>query len=838
MASVPHERDVILWLLTAVVLMGAMVSSVCFAQNTGAVLSYRRTEHGIEGRTAQGSFAVSVYSEHVVRVQVSRKDHPDDFSYSLVDNAAPRYTSFSVEETRENKIVLKTAMLIVEIERTPLFRAIFKDAQGRVLNEDAPGIGLGTAFTGEKVTVYKTLQAGERFIGLGEELGNLDRRSSVVTLWNTDNYKYDDPRIPMYVSIPFFLGLHHGEMYGIYFDNSYRSVFNFGASNKRFTSYSFDGGDRDEFFIHDVSLGKILGHYTGLTGRMPLPPVWSLGYQQSRDTYSPEERVTWIAKTLREKKIPVDGIVLDADYLKDYEPFRINQERFPDMRALADKLHGMNLQLTASVNPGIRIDDSYPAYHTLLEQGVFLKYTDGQPYIADISPNTNLYPDFTSPKAREWWVENMKVYQDVGINGYWNDMNEPAVDGQAMPENVVFDFDGRGATTAEAHNYYGMLMARSSFESFQRYGGNKRPFVLSRSGFAGIQRYAAVWSGDNQAKDEHILLGVLLNTQMGLAGVPFTGPDLGGYIGDGNKELYKRWVEVGVFSPYLRNHREQLAAANEPWAYGEEAETISKTYIEFRYRMMPYLYSKFRESSETGMPISRCLCIDDPFDEKVYEQKNQYEFLFGDALLVNPMTTKERSKSTYLPPGEWYDLFSDERVAGGKEVSAEYPVYRIPIFVKASSILPLQTKVLSTKDKPSDTLYVHVFYGANAQRFVYYEDDGSSLDYQRGTYYRRTIEFDPAGRKIEFGKPEGSYASQFKKVAVVLHGFGTQDLFRENGRPAAVQPVEGRILDPLADLEPLYFDQEQYRSLREKEIALPQKTLIVDNTPEIVISWE
>jgi alpha-glucosidase len=202
------------------------------------------------------------------------------------------------------------------------------------------------------------------------------------------------------------------------------------------------------------------------------------------------------------------------------------------------------------------------------------------------------------------------------------------------------------------------------------------------------------------------------------------------------------------------------------------------------------------------------------------------------------MTSKERSKSTYLPPGEWYDLFSDERVGGGREVSAEYPVYRIPIFVKASSILPLQSKVLSTKDKPSDTLYVHVFYGANAHRFIYYEDDGSSLDYQRGAYYQRTIEFDPAGRKIEFDKPGGNYASQFRKVALVLHGFATQDRFLENGRPAAIQQVEGRILDPLADLEPLYFDKEQYRSLREKEITQPQKTLIVDNTPEIVISWD
>lgn len=808
------------------------------AQSVGPVVSYQKTTHGIEGTLAQGSFAVTVYSDHVIRVQVSQKERPDNFSYSLVNNASPQFTNFSTKAGSDSKIVIQTASLTVEIERSPQFRVIYKDARGTSLNEDTAGEGLGTVFNGAKLAVYKTLQQGERFIGLGEELGNLDRRGSVVTLWNTDNYRYDDPRVPMYAGVPFFIGLHHQQIYGIYYDNSYRSTFNFGASNKRFSSYTFDGGDRDEFFIHDDSVAKIIAHYTSLTGRMPLPPKWSIGYQQSRCSYASEDQVMFIARTLREKKIPADGIVLDADYLKDYEPFRINKERFPDMRGLADKLRGMNLELTASVNPGIRIDNSYPAYKSMLLQDVFLKYTDGKPYIADIYPNTNLYPDFTDPKARAWWIDNMKVHQDVGINGYWNDMNEPAIDGQAMPDNVVFDFDGRNGSTAEAHNLYGMLMARSSFESFKKFGGNKRPFVLSRAGFAGIQRYAAVWSGDNQAKDEHILLGALLNNQMGLAGVSFTGPDLGGYIGDGNKDLYKRWVEVGVFSPYLRNHREQNAASNEPWAYGEEAEAISKTYIGFRYRLLPYLYSKFRETSETGIPISRCLCIDDPLDEKVYQQKYQYEFLFGDAMLVNPMTSKESSKQTYLPAGDWYDLFSDELIQGQREVGSDYPAYRIPIFVKASSIVPLQTEVQSTKDLPSDTLYVHVFYGSAAHRFVYFEDDGTTLNYQRGDYYQRSIDFDPSAKKIVFSKPEGSYASHFKKIAVVLHGFGSHAGFRTNNGAASIEEITSHLLDPLGDMEPLYFDKEQFRSLRDKEKMLPQKMLIVDNTSEIVVSWD
>jgi alpha-glucosidase len=833
-----RENGVLPTQLLAMSLAFAASSTFVQAQSVGELVSYQKTEHGIMGRTANTSFAVSVYSDHVIRLQVSRDQRPDNFSYALVNNSAPHFAGFSVEDSDGNKIDIKTASLILEIEKTPQFRAVFKDAQGNILSEDTQGTGLGTTFTGNKITVYKTLQEGERFVGLGEELGNLDRRGTVVTLANTDNYKYDDPRIPMYTSIPFFMGIHHHRIYGIYFDNSYRSVFNFGASNKRFSSYSFDGGDRDEFFINDDSVTKILEHYTALTGRMPLPPQWSIGYQQSRASYFTEDEVMSVARTFREKKLPLDGIVLDADYLKDYEPFRIDVSRFPNMKAMADKLRGMNIELTASVNPGIRIDDSYPAYQAGLQKDIFLKYTDGQLYIADISPNTNVYPDFTDPKARTWWIDNMKVYQDVGINGYWNDMNEPAIDAQAMPDNVVFNFDGRMGTAAEAHNYYGMLMARSSFESFQKYGGNRRPFVLSRAGFAGIQRYAAVWSGDNQAKDEHILLGVLLNNQMGLAGVPFTGPDLGGYMGDGNKDLFKRWIEVGVFSPYLRNHREWFGAANEPWAYGEEAEVISRTYIDFRYRMMPYLYSKFREASETGIPITRCLCIDSPFDAKVYDPKYQHEFLFGDALMLNPLKSKETTKTTYLPEGEWYDLFSDKRVNGGQEVSGEYPTHRIPIFVKAGSIIPLQSQIYSAEEKPSDTLYVHVYYGTENHRFVYYEDDGSSLDYQRGAYYQRNIDFDPSARQIRFGKPEGKYATQFTRITLVLHGFDAQKGFTSNGKQVEVGMQISRVLDPLKDLERFYIDKEQLRTLREEEAGPSQKLLVVDNSSEVVISWE
>jgi alpha-glucosidase len=545
----------------------------------------------------------------------------------------------------------------------------------------------------------------------------------------------------------------------------------------------------------------------------------------------------FIANTFRAKRIPLDGITLDADYLHEYQPFRINRERFPDMRRLADTLRGMNIELTASVNPGIAIDDSYEQYKSGLKENVFLRYADGELWVADIAPNTNHFVDFSDPRGRRWWIDNMKLYQDLGIHGLWNDMNEPAIDGQAMPDNVVFDFDGQKTSALEAQNYYGMLMARAAFESAEEYGGNRRPFVLSRSGFAGIQRYAAVWSGDNQAKDEHILLGALLVNQMGLSGVPFTGPDLGGYIGDGNKDLFRRWMEVGVFAPYLRNHRGQYAAANEPWAYGEEVEAISKAYIGFRYQLMPYLYSAFYEASQTGMPVGRSLSIDHSFDANVFKPDFQYEFLFGPGLLVNPMTSKEQEKSTYLPTGQWFDLFTDERLDGGRVIRSEYAGHRIPIFAKASAIIPMQRMVQSTRDDPGPVLYVHVFNGAERGEFVYYDDDGETLDYRKGRFHKRTIAFDPAAGQLSFSRPDGNYSSPFRRIQVILHGFDAVTGATVNGVATAVKSRVVRMLDPLEALSDVYYDKQYLERLRQMEPMKPQATLEFDDASQVVVRW-
>jgi len=808
-------------------LLGVAAPAAAQVQSVGNVLAYKTIPGGISGRTAGAIFEVRAWADGIVRVRVSKNREWNNSSYSLVAQQPSADVPVRVREAG-GRILLSTSLLRVTIDKTPVFRVSFCDSLGGMINEDMPGRGFGTSFIGDKVSIYKRLQPGERFVGLGECLGNLDKRGMGVTLSNTDNYKYGDPRLPMYSSIPFFIGIHDRQVYGLFFHNTYKTFFNFGLSTPDFASINADGGDADYFFFYGSGVRDVLGQYTSLTGRMPLPPQWSLGYHQSRCSYYPQTNVQLIAETFRKKQIPIDCIVLDADYLQDYEPFRINKKRFPDMPGLAAELKKMDIELTASVNPGIKLDSTYPANADGLKKDVFLKYADGRPFVSEMAPSLNHYVDFTDPKARSWWIDNLKFLPDNGIHGYWNDMNEPAVAGSYLPDNLVFDFDGRKVNALEGKNVYGMQMARSSYESALKYGGGRRPFVLTRSAFAGIQRYSAMWSGDNQAKDEYLLGGVLLNTQLGLSGVPFVGPDLGGYIGDGNKELFKRWVEVGVFSPFVRNHREFFANASEPWAYGEEAEAISRTYIGFRYRLMPYLYSTFYETAQTGIPVARSLCIDDPFDGRVFDPGYQYEFLFGDALLVAPLTSTERYKKIYLPRGQWYDLYSDSLLQGNSETGIEYPIYRLPLFVKAAAILPMQSLVQSTKQRPSDTLSVHVFYGPEKNRFVYYEDDGATFDYRQGHFCRRTIEFDPAAKQIVLGPPEGDYPSGFHHIEVILHGF-----------PAITgsRPETSRLLDELEGLEDLY-DPAMFRALRAAQPVIRTQAIALANSKErLIIKW-
>lgn len=742
----------------------------------GNVQSVQVDGQQVRLQTDNASVELTVYSASVIRVRIDKQKLGRDFSYAVVATPQAARTSVTQDATA---LTLSTDALTARVTKQP-FSITFATPDGKIINQDEPG--LATSWIGEEVATYKTLQQGERFVGLGEKTGNLDRRGSAYTNWNTDAFRYGAASDPLYASVPFYVGIHHGLSYGIFFDNSYRSDFNFGASNNRFSSFSAQGGEMNYYFIYHPRLADIIGSYTALTGRMPLPPLWSLGYQQNRYSYYPEAEVLRIAHTLREKKIPADGITLDIHYMDAYKLFTWDKARFPDPAGMTAKLAALGLKTTVIVDPGIKVEKGYGAYQRGLRDDVFIKYPDGANYTGEVWPGWCNFPDFTSEKGRAWWRQEVRTFAAAGVSGLWNDMNEIATWGQQMPNNVLFDFDGAPTTHKQAHNVYALQMARASYEGMKAATG-KRPFMLTRAGFAGLQRYSAIWTGDNRAEEDHMLLGVRLLNSLGLSGVPFTGMDVGGFTGAPTQSLFARWMQIGAFTPYFRNHAASDTRSSEPWTYGDEVLDISRNYVNLRYRLMPYLYSAFAEAAATGAPVMRSLAIDYTHDPQIYAPAFQNQYLFGGALLVAPFESTRDFGKVYFPAGQWYDLATDAIEQGAREKIIELRAATLPVYVKAGSVVPVQSLVQSTAERPAATLALHIYKGDAATVTAYYEDDGASFAYQGGAYYRRSIAYDGAARRITLGAVEGSFQSKFDKLELVLHGFGAAASAQLNGTP-------------------------------------------------------
>ena len=720
--------------------------------------------------TKSGKAQVIVYSPNVIRIRIDKQNFIPDFSYAVVPNPV----ACSVNITNSADVYsISTDSLILRISKKPL-RFTFLTKDDKIINADEPAFG--TSWLGDEVTTYKTLQKGERFIGLGEQSGNLDRAGTVCVNYNTDDPGYNNKSERMYSTIPFYIGLHNKLAYGIFMDNSSRSLFNFGAGNNRFSSFTANCGEMNYYFIYHSLVKDIITSYTWLTGRTPIPPMWSLGYQQCRWTYFPEANLLSTAAKFRERHIPIDMIYLDIHYMDKYKVFTWDAQMFPDPKGMVKKLKDMDMHLAVIIDPGVKISDHYPMYKEGVDSSLFIKYPDGTNYSGQVWPGWCNFPDFTMPKARTWWGKWMKTYADVGVTGFWNDMNEISVWGKEVPSLLNLDWDGHHTTYRQGKNVLGFQMARSTYEGAKKYMNGERPFVLTRSGYSGLQRYTAIWTGDNQANEDHMLLGVRLINSLGLSGVSFAGMDIGGFSGNPTPGLYTRWMQIGAFLPLYRAHTSFNMNREEPWDFGEVSEDIARRYIGFRYQLLPYIYSNFYESSQNGLPVMRSLAIEYPNDTTIYEGDYQQEYLFGPSILVSPCKSTEALSKVYLPQGQWYDLFNDKPYEGNQSIIVESGLFQLPLFIKAGSIIPMQKLVESTAEKSGDTLFVHFYAGKEKNQYQYYEDDSRTYNYQKGDCYKRMIQYDPQNSTLIFKKKEGNFETKFHVITLVLHGYTSEDV--------------------------------------------------------------
>ncbi len=711
-------------------------------------------------KTKDAEARVWIYSPTIIRVNIS-KAFADDESFAVIRQPQ---ANISYHDTAD-ELVIDTGQLALRIARAAL-RFNFYTADGQLLSGDDDRFG--TLWQGDTVTNYRKLFKDERFIGLGEKTGNLDRRGSSYVNWNTDAVDYGPKTDPLYKTFPFYIGLHSGLTYGLFLDITHRTFFDFGASADD-TMYwlGANGGDMNYYFFGAQGVADVIKDYTWLTGRMEMPPLWSLGYQQCRWSYMSAKELLDVAVNFRKRSIPADVLYCDIDYMDGYKIFTWNKKTFAEPEALISELSAMGFKLVTIVDPGIKIEEGYQQYNEGVAGNYFATYPDGEKYIGEVWPGRCHFPDFFNPRVREWWGQSFSALTGPGVTGFWNDMNEPSAWGQNIPDIVKF---GR-RFMPEVRNAYGMQMARGTYEGTKKLLNNRRPFVLTRAAYAGIQRYSAVWTGDNTANDAHLLLGCRLVNSLGITGVALTGVDIGGFSGNPTPALMVRWNSLGVYTPMFRNHAMLGTAMREPWRWGKANEKIIKKDIELRYRLLPYIYSSFYQSHQTGLPVSRTLAISYPFNKEVYNPLYQNQFMFGDNMLIAPAESTQTTAKVYLPAGSWYRFSTSAMFKGGKAITADAPLTDLPVFIKAGAIIPMQNTIQHTAEAGDGILLLHIWYGKNASSFTYYEDDGVSYNYEHGAYYKRVISFEPGTHQVILSAVEGTFPSIYKQVKILWHGF-------------------------------------------------------------------
>ena len=734
---------------------------------------FRRDNHKLYFYGAAEVLELTVLSDHIFRVRFAPDGCFDrDFSYATRPDLKPIETDFQLTETA-HQFAIATAYVICIVKRDGLKVNFYTPSKEVILEEDA-GFHWepNRLLNGNYVYCSKKIQKEEHFFGLGDKPADLDLKKKRLQNWNSDKYGFEKDTDPIYRDIPFYYGMHHGRAYGIFFDNSYRKFFDFGYEDETVASFWADGGEMSYYFIQGPELMKVAERYAWLTGTPELPPMWALGYQQSKWSYFPESKVMDIANEFRSRKIPCDAIHIDIDYMDGFRCFTWDKTRFPDPGAMISTLKEQGFKVVPIIDPGIKVDPEYHVFRQGLEKNLFCKRSEGELMKGDVWPGLCCFPDFTKPETRLWWGTLFKELVNHGVQAIWNDMNEPTVFGLVtFHDDVRHDHDGDNTSHRKVHNVYGTQMARATFEGLKKLLKEKRPFSLTRSGFAGVQRFSAVWTGDNIANWQHLWLANIQCQRLSISGVSFVGSDVGGFIGDPNGQLLARWIQLGVFHPMLRSHSSGDRGDKEPWVFGEKVEKIVRKYIELRYKLLPYIYTTFWQHSTNGTPMLRPLSFLDQSNVETHFRMD--EFGFGDNLLLCPVAHPDSDgRWLYLPKGNWYGYWDEAFYDGGMEIWADAPLDTLPLYVKAVAVIhhyPVQHYV---GEKKIETLSIHVYHLEGEHTSVLFEDEGEGYGYARNEY--NLVKFHVSGDAkqltIKRSVDHSGYATQYQSYDVYLHG--------------------------------------------------------------------
>jgi len=739
----------------------------------------KRLGNGVELSNGSETIRITALTDTILRVRIARGAFPEDASWAV--SAETRRKSVPVEPLAYG---FQTRALMVHIDPKTL-RLSINDLAGKLIHSDA---AQPLSFSDKGFTLRKAMPVGERYYGMGDKTGPFDRRGASYVNWNTDAWGFDRGTDPIYKSIPFFVSMGgQGGAYGLFLDNSFRTGFDFGHRNYDQLEISADGGPIDYYLIAGPTVPEVVRRYTELTGKPPLPPRWSLGYQQSRYSYMTDAEVREITERLHADRIPTDVLWLDIDFQDRNRPFTVDTKAFPNLKRLASDLDrkGVKLVTITDLHIGHAPNEGYAAYDSGTAGDHFLKNADGSTYVAPVWPGPSVFPDFTRATSRKWWGDQYKTFVDDGIAGFWNDMNEPAIfetPTKTMPLSTQHridtdDFAPRTTTHAEAHNIYGMENGRATYEGLLRLRPNVRPFVMTRATYAGGQRHAVTWTGDNNATWDHLKLMVHQLLNLGLSGFTWAGADIGGFTGGPSPDLLTRWYQVGAFTPVFRNHAAKNTPRAEPWVDGADHLAIRRRYIEERYRLLPYFYAVAEQNARTGDPVMRPVFYDYP-ELTTAPCDQAMAFTVGRDLLVVPGAKPESTQEydACMPSGGWFDYWTGLEVEGETKPDAPFEVVketprldRLPVFVRPGTILARQPLTQSTSEVPNGPLQLHIYPGQDCRGTLYW-DDGVSI---KGATLRQTVRctLGKDGMMLHFDKRDGSFKPWWKQIAVTVHGW-------------------------------------------------------------------
>lgn len=614
---------------------------------------------------------------------------------------------------------------------------------------------------------------GTSLYGTGEVGGPLLRNGRTITCWNTDAYGYDSASPSLYQSHPWVLAVRpDGSAFGVLADTPGRVVVDL-ANGIEFRA---QGPAFPVIVIDRPTPQEVVSALAELTGRMPLPPRWALGFQQCRYSYAPATEVERIAREFRARRLPCDVLWMDIDYMDRHQPFTFDPIGFANPAALDDTLRARGFRSVWILDPGLRADPADRTYAEGTRLDAWVKHPDGSPFMGRVWPGLCVWPDFTRAGVRAWWGRRTAEFAEAaGADGIWNDMNEPAVfevREKSMPETVRHEADaelgGPGFHT-RYHNVYGMQMARATFEGLRAARPDRRPFVLSRANYIGGQRFAAAWTGDNKANDEHFRMALPMTLNLGLSGQPFAGPDIGGFAGPCTGDEYAAWIGLGSLLPFSRAHTEKGNIRKEPWSFGPKVEALARRALETRYRLLPYLYTLFEEASRTGLPVARPAFFAAP--ALGWLRSVQHEFLLGADLLVHA--------PALAPAGRGESLADDAaRWPRVRPVAGEDDVALPRLHLRAGAIVPLGPVVQFADERAPDAIELLVAPDASGRaEGRLYEDAGEGYGHTRGEFRRTRFTAETAGGVLrvravvedgDWPEPEG------RRYTVTVAGAGAK----------------------------------------------------------------